>query len=88
MDEAREPARSTNGKAVAALILGVIGMTGVLFVAAIVAIVLGKRSRSEIDATGQRGASLATAGIVLGWTGLVWVTAFGIYFALEMTEVL
>ena len=88
MVEVQETTRSTNGKAIAAVILGLIGMTGVLFVAAIVAIVLGNRSRREIQSTGQRGGSLATTGIVLGWTGLAWVTAFGIYFALGMTEVL
>lgn len=90
MDEAevRAPATRVNGKAIASLVLGVIGMTGILFVAAIVAIVLGQRSRREIDATGQKGAALATAGIVLGWTGLAWVVAFCIYFVLGMTEVL
>lgn len=88
MDEVQDATRSTNGKAIAALILGLIGMTGVLFVAAIVAIVLGNRSKREIEATGQRGGALATTGIALGWIGLAWVTAFGIYFALGMTEVL
>ena len=87
-DGAQAPTRSLNGKAVASLALGLFGMTGVLFVAAIVAIVLGKRSRREIEETGQKGAALAATGIVLGWTGLAWVLAFGVYFALGMTEVL
>ena len=91
MDEPAEAAAptssATNGKAIASLILGMIGMTGVLFVAAIVAIVLGTRARREIEQMGQKGAALATTGIVLGWTGLAWVVAFGVYFILGMTEV-
>lgn len=87
-DEVQAPARKMNGKAVVSLVLGLVGMTGVLFVAAIVAIVLGRRSRQEITETGQKGAALATTGIVLGWTGLAWVAAFGVYFILGMTEVL
>ena len=87
--EAAEPTtRATNGKAIASLILGLIGMTGVLFAAAIVAIVLGTRARREIEQTGQKGAALATTGIVLGWTGLALAVAFGVYFTLGMTEVL
>lgn len=85
-DEVQAPARKMNGKAVASLVLGLVGMTGILFVAAIVAIVLGRRSRQEIAETGQKGAALATTGIVLGWTGLAWVVAFGVYFVLGMTE--
>ena len=92
MDEqpeiALEGSRSTNGKAVVSLVLGLIGLTGVLFVAAIVAIVLGKRSRLEIESSDQRGAPLATMGIVLGWIGLAWATALSVYVALGMTEVL
>lgn len=85
-DELQAPARKMNGKAVASLVLGLVGMSGILFVAAVVAIVLGRRSRQEIAETGQKGAALATTGIVLGWTGLAWVVAFGVYFVLGMTE--
>ena len=85
--ERQEASRSTNKKAIAALVLGLIGLTGVLFVAAIVAIVLGMRSRREIAASDQSGLGLAKAGIVLGWTGLIWPMLFAIYFALSMTEV-
>ena len=81
-------ARRLNGKAVASFVLGLIGLTGILFVAAIVAIALGQRSRREIDESGEKGAALATTGIVLGWIGLAEVVLFIIYFALGMTEVL
>lgn len=64
----------------ASLVLGIIGLTGVLFVAAIVGIMMGRGAHREIDATGQPGRSLATAGIVLGWVGLVWAAAIVILF--------
>lgn len=86
--EVQDRSRSTNGKAIASIVLGLVGLTGVLFVAAIVAIVLGRKAREEIEGSDQRGGALATTGIVLGWTGLVLTAAFGIYFAIGMTEVL
>lgn len=77
MDEIDEqPPRKTNRKAVASLVFGVLGLTGVLFVAAIVAIVIGRRAHREIDTTGQPGRALATIGIALGWLGLIWITIF------------
>ncbi len=48
--------------------------------AAIVGIVMGRKAHGEIDATGQSGRALATIGIVLGWIGLIWITAFVLYF--------
>ena len=81
LDEVEEQSpRKTNRKAIASLVLGTLGSTGVLFVAAIVGIVMVRRANSEIDATGQPGRALATVGIVLGWIGLIWITVFVIYF--------
>ncbi len=77
MDEIEDqPPGKPNRKAIASLVLGVLGLTGVLFVAAIVAIVMGRRARSEIDASGGSGRALATTGMVLGWLGLIWITLF------------
>ena len=73
------PTRRVNRKAVASVVLGVLGML-IPVAASIVAIVLGYRSRSEIAETSQRGDGLATAGIVLGWSGVIigigWVVVF------------
>lgn len=81
MDEIEEQSpRKTNRKAIASLVLGTLGSTGVLFVAAIVGIVMGRRAHREIDATGQSGRALATIGIVLGWVGLIWIIVFVLYF--------
>ena len=84
MDEIDEiedhEASKTNRKAIASLVLGILGLTGVLFVAAIVAIAIGRGAHREIDASGASGRGLATMGIVLGWIGLIWFTAFVIFF--------
>ena len=83
--EKQPTTRSVNGKAITSLILGIIGMTGVLFVAAIVAIVLGRRAKTEIESSDQRGSALASTGIVLGWVG---VAVFAVLFVLGATEIL
>ena len=81
LDEVEEQSsRKTNRKSIASLVLRTLGSTGVLFVAAIVGIVMGRRAHSEIDATGQSRRALATIGIVLGWIGLIWITVFVCYF--------
>ena len=71
-------APATNGEAIAALVLGigslvVLPLFPVSFIGAIVALVLGYKSRREIDSSegGQGGRGLAVAGIVLGWIALV-----------------
>lgn len=63
------PRPSTNGYAIAALVLGIVWMYGVT---SILALVFGYRARREIDASQgwQTGRGLATAGIVLGWVGI------------------
>jgi hypothetical protein len=64
----------TNGSAVAALVLGIVGLTGFPFIPSILALVFGYRARSEItQAAGtQSGLGLAKAGIVLGWIGVIF----------------
>jgi len=59
----------TNGLAIASLLFGIFWFGGIGSVAALV---LGYRARREIrkSAGGQRGSSLATIGIVLGWIGI------------------
>ncbi len=61
------PAR-TNPMAVASLACGV-GQPFTAFLSTIPAIVLGHMARREIRRTGEDGMGLATAGVVLGWTG-------------------
>jgi Domain of unknown function (DUF4190) len=64
------PSTQTNGLAVAALICGVAQiMAGPL--TGIPAIILGHIARSRIRQTGEQGAGLALAGLILGYAGLV-----------------
>jgi hypothetical protein len=49
--------------------------------ATIPAIVLGHVARREIRRTGEDGMGLATAGLVLGWTGAALVVVTGLFIA-------
>jgi hypothetical protein len=70
----------TNGLAVASLACGVAQFAfGPL--ATIPAIVLGHMARSQIKRTGEQGAGLALAGLVLGWAAAILGILF-ILFAL------
>lgn len=75
----------TNGKAIASLVLGIIGVTGIPFVASVVAIILGHMARREIVERGEEGRGLATAGIILGWVGVVLVLAGVLLVAVFLT---
>lgn len=78
---------STNGMAIASLVLGLVWIWGI---GSILALVFGMRAKREIaDSAGaQQGTGLATAGIVLGWVGvgilifmlLAWTFAVGVYY--------
>lgn len=59
-----------NGFAVASLITGVLGLTALPLIGAVLALSFGYRARREIANSGERGEGLATAGVVLGWVGV------------------
>jgi Domain of unknown function (DUF4190) len=61
--------QSTNGLAIASLVLGIVWLYGI---GSILALVFGYSARGQIDQSGGRqgGRGLATAGIVLGWVGI------------------
>jgi Domain of unknown function (DUF4190) len=71
---------STNGFAVAALVLGILGFVA-CGIPAVLALVFGYKARKQIDASGgvQAGRGMAKAGIVLGW---VWIGLLIAYLAL------
>jgi Domain of unknown function (DUF4190) len=62
----------TNRKAIWSLVTGILGLLccGLLGIAAIV---LGQGAKREIAASGEGGGGMATAGVVLGIIGLVWM---------------
>ena len=76
------PSAGTNGKAIASLVLGIVGLTAIFCVfpgvASVLAIIFGHMARNEIDAgSGQEGRGMAVAGFVMGIIGVV-VTALWI----------
>ena len=64
------PAR-TNGLAIASFACGLAQFFGFGPLAAIPAIVLGHMARSQIKRTGEQGAGLALAGLILGWGAVI-----------------
>jgi hypothetical protein len=64
------PKPGTNGYAVAALVVGIVGLC---LCFGLLGIVFGHIARRQIEETGQAGAGLATAGIVLGWIAVAWI---------------
>ena len=63
------PPATTNGLAVASLVLGILWM---FWVGSILAVIFGYVGKGQIDRSGgtQSGRGLAVAGIVLGWVGV------------------
>ena len=72
---AARPAPTTNGFAVASLVLGILGWTLLPFLGSVGAVIFGHMARSQIRrAAGvQDGDGLAVAGLVLGWLSLALV---------------
>lgn len=61
--------QTTNGFAIAAMVLGIICLYGI---GSILALVFGYQARRQIDESNgaQRGRGMAVAGIILGWIGV------------------
>jgi hypothetical protein len=64
------PVAKTNGFAIASLACG-LGQLMFGPLATIPAIVFGHMARGQIKRTGERGAGLALAGLILGWAAVV-----------------
>ncbi len=62
-----------SGKAIASMVCSIAGLLACLFVGQIVGLILGYSARREIAESQGRltGDGFATAGIVIGWIGLV-----------------
>ena len=60
----------TNGMAVAAMICGIAQFFGFWLLGTIPAVVLGHIARRQIRQTGEQGAGMALAGLILGYVGL------------------
>jgi hypothetical protein len=76
------PVAKTNGAAIASLACG-LGMFAVGPLTAIPAIVLGHVARSQIKRTGEQGAGMALAGLLLGWAAvIVMIVVVGVGLAI------
>jgi hypothetical protein len=66
---------STNGLAIASLVLGIVWLAGL---GSLLALIFGLKARRQIDWSNgtQGGRGMATAGIVLGIIGLVGALAY------------
>lgn len=79
---ARVAPRPAEGTAVAALVLGILGIIACPVVLSIPAVIVGNQARAKIreDPT-LAGDSMARAGIILGWIG-IGLAALGIVIAI------
>jgi len=66
------PPRSTNGFAIASLVVGAVWMW---WIGSVLAVVFGHVALSQIARTGQSGRAMAIAGLVLGYCGLAALAA-------------
>ena len=64
---------STNGLAIASLVLGIIWL---YWLGSVLALIFGLIARKQIKQNNQTGIGMATAGIVLGAVGLVTLLVF------------
>jgi Domain of unknown function (DUF4190) len=75
----------TNGLAIAALVCGVGGfVVGLSFIPAIIC---GHLARRQIRQTGEQGAGLALAGLILGYVGIALFAVLVAVFAVVMVKV-
>jgi hypothetical protein len=76
---------AANSDAIASLVLGILWLGGI---GSVIAIVLGIRARREIDRSygRQSGRGQATAGIVLGWIGVVGAALCALLITLGITS--
>lgn len=86
------PAVTNNAKAIASMVLGIVGIFACPIVCSTIALILGYQARNEIAASRgwQTGESFAKAGIILGWVGLaiflVVVTIYAVIFAVAASS--
>lgn len=75
---ARATGRRTEGRAVAALILGILGIISCPLILSVPAIIVGNQAQQKIrEDPSLEGEGLARAGVIMGWVG-VGIAALGI----------
>jgi hypothetical protein len=66
----------TNALAITSMVCGIVQFFGFWLLAAIPAIVCGHIARRQIRQTGEQGAGMALAGLILGWAGVALTAIF------------
>jgi hypothetical protein len=65
--------QSTNGLAIASMVVALVGICGFLLlpiaILFVVGAILGHVALTQVRQTGQQGAGFAKAGIIIGWIG-------------------
>jgi hypothetical protein len=72
------PAQSTNGMAIASMVLGIVWID---WIGSVLALIFGYIARGQIRQRPQNGGGMAIAGIVLGWVGIGFLILFIVLFA-------
>ena len=62
---------ASDGKSIASLILGILGITALPVICSVLAIVFGRASIVNAYKRGERGNAIAAVGTILGWIGLM-----------------
>ena len=79
----QEPQAAPDGNAVASLILGILGITVIPLIASILAVILGRASTGDAYKRGERGSTMAKAGVILGWIGVAVPVVLVVFLAVS-----
>ncbi len=74
------PQSTPDGNAIASLIFGIVGLTVLPLIGSILAVIFGHISTRDARERGERPSTMATAGTVLGWIGLIVPVAFFVFW--------
>jgi Domain of unknown function (DUF4190)/Domain of unknown function (DUF1707) len=66
----------TNPLAITSMVCGIVQFFGFWLLAAIPAVVCGHIARRQIRQTGEQGAGMALAGLIMGWAGVALTAIF------------
>jgi Domain of unknown function (DUF4190) len=77
----QKPQAASDGKSIASLILGILGITALPVICSVLAIVFGRTSIDNANKRGERGNVIAAVGTILGWIGLMTPLVVGVIVA-------
>ncbi|HEY1118393.1 MAG TPA: DUF4190 domain-containing protein [Acidimicrobiales bacterium] len=82
-----QPPATTNGMAIASLVVSIISITAFCGLTSIVGAILGHIARKQVRDRGENGGGLALAGIIVGWIGVALVLiVVAVVVAVALTE--